>query len=348
MQKIILKNHQSPGDVMMLTAAVRDLQKAHPGSYELKVDSSCSEIWENNPYITDFPNGKADRTIKCDYPLIHQSNDSPYHFIHGFRKHLEDQLEVSIKQGPFKGDIHLTDAEKSWYSQPEELGYKGKFWILMAGGKFDFTAKWWNPNFHQEVVDHFKNKIVFVQCGEKAHFHPPLRGVIDLVGKTNLRQYIRLMHHAIGVVSPITFAMHLAPAVECRHNLLNRPAVVIAGGREPAQWEQYPHHRFLSLNGALDCCDNGGCWKSRCTKVGDGDAKDNADLCIYPVKTDTQYTIRKSKKDIFVPKCMDMIKPSDVIRAIETYYEEESGVLTYEKLATQSRARATLDKLLTK
>ena len=90
------------------------------------------------------------------------------------------------------------------------------------------------------------------------------------------------MYHATGVVCPVTFAMHLAVAVEMKTRPpINRPAVILAGGREPAQWEAYPHHRFLSLNGALPCCDNGGCWKSRCSKVGDKDEKDDKNLCLY-------------------------------------------------------------------
>jgi hypothetical protein len=113
--------------------------------------------------------------------------------------------------------------------------------------------------------------------------------------------------------------MHAAAAIEFKHGHLNRPAVIISGGREPVQWESYPHHRFLATNGALKCCDNGGCWKSRCNKVGDGDSKDNDnELCLNPVDVGN---------DIKIPKCMYMIKPCDVIRAIESYYE--GGVLEY-------------------
>ena len=97
-------------------------------------------------------------------------------------------------------------------SQVEELGFRGRFWIMMAGGKFDFTAKWWNPAWYQRVVDHFRGRIQFVQCGEAQHWHPQLDGVINLVGKTDIRQFVRLMYHADGVVCPVTFAMHLAAA----------------------------------------------------------------------------------------------------------------------------------------
>jgi hypothetical protein len=33
MRRLILKNHQSPGDLVMLTAAVRDLHAACPGRF---------------------------------------------------------------------------------------------------------------------------------------------------------------------------------------------------------------------------------------------------------------------------------------------------------------------------
>jgi ADP-heptose:LPS heptosyltransferase len=318
-RKILLKNHQSPGDILMLTAAVRDLKLSYP-DIEIGVNTSCGEIWDNNPYITNINEEDKDvQVIRVDYPLVHQSNEGQYHFIHGFRKGLEDKLNLKIKATKFKGDIHISDSEKSWINQVEEMGVKDNFWIIMAGGKYDFTAKWWSSPYYQKVIDHFNGKITFVQCGQKEHWHPPLKNVINLIGKTDLRQFIRLIYHSVGVVSPVTFAMHAAAAVENKHDLKNRPCVVIAGGREPSQWEKYPHHRFLENTGALRCCDNGGCWKSRCQTVGDGDKKDTEkELCLSPIKL---------KDKTSIPKCMYMIKPGDVIRAIEGYYK--GGVLEY-------------------
>jgi len=197
-------------------------------------------------------------------------------------------------------------------SQVEESGFKGRFWIIMAGGKYDYTAKWWSPDSYQKVVDHFAGRIQFVQCGEQEHWHLPLKNVINLIGKTDIRQFIRLMYHADGVVCPVTFAMHLAAAVETKPGRpRNRACVVVAGGREPPHWEAYPFHQFISTNGALTCCDHGGCWKSRCQEVGDGDSKDN-DLCAHPVSV---------SDSLHIPKCMNMISPADVIRRIDLYFE---------------------------
>ncbi len=318
-RRLILKNTMSPGDIVMLTAAVRDLHRAYPGEFQTDVRTSCDALWENNPFITKLcDDDPCVHTIEMHYPLIHHSNQRPYHFIHGFVHYLERQLKRHIPITAFKGDIHLSALEKSWMSQIEETGFHGRFWIMMAGGKYDYTTKWWNPAGFQKVVDHFQGRIQFVQCGEASHWHPPLDGVINLVGKTDTRQFVRLMYHADGVVCPVTFAMHLAAAVDTRPGMAkNRACVVLAGGREPTQWEAYPHHQFINLNGTLMCCDNGGCWKSRCQRVGDGDAKDN-ELCLYPVQV---------ADDLQIPRCMDMIRPNDVIRRIEMYYE--GGALRY-------------------
>ena len=321
-KKLILKCCLSPGDVVMMTAAVRDLHQAHPGKYVTDVRTTADQIWENNPYITKISDDDPEAaTIDMHYPLVNRSNDAPYHFIHGYAQFLEHTLEVPIPLTKFHGDIHISPVEKGWMSQIQETGCQDRFWIIMAGGKYDFTAKWWNPESYQKVVDHFQGRIQFVQCGETSHWHPKLKNVIDLIGKTDIRQFIRLMYHADGVLCPVTMAMHLAAAVETRPGLpRNRACVVVAGGREPAHWEAYTHHRFLSNNGALPCCEHGGCWKSRCQPVQDGDSKDE-NLCDNPVQV---------ADDLRIPKCMEMFTANDVIRAIESYYD--GGSLAYNEI----------------
>ena len=312
----------------MLSAAIRDLKLSHP-DIEIGLDSSCKEIFENNKYLV--PRGsmkKGDPGVefyKAEYPLIHESNEGQYHFIHGFRKWMEDTLDLKIRATKFKGDITLSSEEKTWMSQIEEMGIKDKFWVIVNSGKTDFSAKWPNPLYMQEVVNYFKGKITFVQVGEKGknHFHPPLKNVINLVGKTDLRQLIRLVHNSVGILCPVTLLMHLAAAVECKHGLLNRPCVVIAGGREPKIWESYCNHFFLHTCGAINCCNNGGSWKSRATKIGDGDDKDEKDLCIYPEEINFPYKEGKLK----IARCINMIKPAEIIMSIEKYYE--GGILEY-------------------
>jgi len=330
-RKLILRNFQSPGDIVMLTAAVRDLHLTCPGMFVTDVRTACPSIWDNNPYITSLCEGDPGvELIDCEYPLIHRSNQAPYHFIHGFIDDLNTRLGLRVQPTVFRGDLHISPLEKTWFSQVEEIvGQAVPFWIVVAGGKRDYTTKWWDAQRYQEVVDHFQGRILFVQVGEAGHQHPPLRNVIDLRGRTDLRQLIRLVYHSQGVLCPVTLLMHLAAAVECRPEMpRNRPCVVVAGGREPPHWEAYPQHQFIHRAGSLLCCDNGGCWKSRVVPLGDGDEKDRPENCCVDVVG-------------ALPRCMHMITAADVIRAIEIYFDGGAvRYLTPEQMATAVSAAA--------
>ena len=294
----------------MLTAAVRDLHRCYPHLFLTDVRTPCPELWENNPYLT--PLSEADpgvEIIDCHYPLINRSNTTPFHCLHGYVEFLNDRLGLNIRPTLFRGDLHISDREKSWFSQVRELtGADTPFWIIVAGGKLDYTIKWWSAGRYQRVVDHFRDRIQFVQVGQPGDYHPRLSGVINLRGQTNLRQLVRLVYHAHGVLCPVTALMHLAAAVETKPGApRHRPCVVIGGGREPHQWEAYPHHQFLHTNGALACCAEGGCWRSRTVPLGDGGENDKPGaLCVNVVGE--------------LPRCMDLITADQVIHRIETYF----------------------------
>lgn len=294
----------------MLTAAVRDLHRCHPGEFLTDVRTSCPDLWHHNPHLTPLDDRDPDvQVVDCHYPLIHRSNQEPRHFLDGFVEYLNDQLGLRIRVTAFKGDIHISNEEKAWFLDIEaRQGSAHPFWLFASGGKFDYTAKWWDAARYQQVVDHFQGEIQFVQIGEDHHHHPPIHGVVDLRGKTTLRQLVRLMYHAQGAVSGVSLLMHLAAAVEVKPGTpLNRPCVVVAGGREPPHFTAYPHHQFIHTVGALRCCDNGGCWKSRAIPLHDGDVNDRPEaLCVDVMGT--------------LPRCMDLITADEVIRRIDLYF----------------------------
>ncbi len=325
--RLILRSFQCPGDGVVMTAAVRELHRQYPGQYLTDVRTSTPAVWEHNPDITRLADDDpAARRIDMHYPAINHSNQRPGHFLDGYCDYLAGQLGLpSLRPQEFRGHIYLSDEERGWINQVEETtGYGGDFWLVNAGSKNDYTCKQWPLENFQAVVDHFRGRIAFVQIGAAEHNHPALAGVIDLRGKTDHRQLIRLVYHARGVLTGVSYPMHLAAAVPVKGdpsagnarggrsvgNGLRavppalRPCVVINGGREPPHWEQYPGHQFLHTIGALDCCATGGCWKSRVVPLGDGDRKDR-DLCSKPLAAH--------------PRCMRLITPGDVIRRIELY-----------------------------
>jgi ADP-heptose:LPS heptosyltransferase len=261
---ISIRQGQCPGDILVLTASIRDLKNKFPNLI-LRMSTTAHEIWENNPHVSEHaPEKSSDQTdsdidIKVEYPLIHQANQCGKHFIYGFKEELERTLGISFEITAFKCDVHLSDQEKGWTNQVRDtFNYAGKFWVINSGSKKDFPLKQWSRIRWQEVVDALRGKVQFVQVGEEHpnHHHDPLKGVFNLVGKTDIRQLIRLCYHAEGAVCHTTMLNHLMSAWE-------KPCVVIAGGRESSGWESYNETTYLDTVGNLHCCKSGGCWKSK-------------------------------------------------------------------------------------
>ena len=308
--KLFLKQTQSPGDILVMTAAVRDLKKSHP-EYRINCKTSAQELWNNNPYLDrSVTEQNADRVIEMHYPLINSSTQGTYHFIHGFRLYAEEQLGIRIPAGEFCVDVHLSEQEKNDPYITNIVGDK-YFWIVDAGFKNDFTAKFWEFDRFQQVIDQTSDKITWVQIGAKEHNHRPLQNVINLIGKTTHRQLISLMYRCSGVLTPVSYPMVLSTMQWKDHQNGHRPCVVISGAREPAQWQAFGTHQFIHNCGILDCSARGACWKSRVVRLNDGSKQDNS-ICLHPVKTPSGQII---------PKCLDMITVDEVVRRIRLYID---------------------------
>jgi ADP-heptose:LPS heptosyltransferase len=305
-RKLILVNHLSPGDVLAMTAAVASLHRANPGQFRLAVDSTAPGIWENNPDVVPLEEARAEgfEVVQTHYPAVDACNSRGIHFMQAYCEFLADNLRVPCPLAVNRPQVYLSAQERSWLPQVQEVtGRPTRYWVLNAGVKQDYTAKQYP--FYQEVVGLLLGRVLFVQVGQADHLHRPLRGALDLIGKTDDRQLVRLVHHAEGVLGPTSYLMHLAAALE-------KPAVVLAGGREPRQWNTYPRQVLFSSVGGLwapeqGCCRQGGCWVSRVVPAGDGDAKDGS-LCVLPVLTDPP-----------AGTCMARITPEAVAEAVLSF-----------------------------
>ncbi len=352
-RKLLLVNHEGLSDTVLLTALVRDFQRATGGDFIIDVHTAGMPLWLYNQNISrlDWRAVAYDGTSQVEpheYPLPNQkiklvcydseiqvvqlsksghfaaseslSHINAYHAIHSYAHDISQQLGLSsvVPIGEQKGEVVLSDVERSWVSQVEELGVPHTFWIVSTGGAYERSAMWWDPVRYQRVVDEFKGKITFVQVGAHGEHHPKLRGVIDLVGKTDLRQLIRLMYHAGGYLGPANFLMHLASAVPVRpfdRKMRRRPpkraAVIVAGGREPSQWIAYEGHQVLHTNGMLPCCPVGGCGKTRCEELHPLE-RNPEQLCTMPVSI---------SRGSVTPRCLDMITARAVIDRVRFYFD---------------------------
>jgi ADP-heptose:LPS heptosyltransferase len=323
--------------MVMLTAAVRDLHRSYPEKFITDVRTHHPALWDNNPYLTPLVEGQEGvELLDCHYPLVQESNQLPYHFIHGFISYLNDQLGLNVKPTEFRGDIHLSrEEELEPVPFKEQIGTDLPRWLICSGGKRDFTIKWWDVKRYQQVVDNFRGRIQFVQVGASGDYHPELNGVVDLRAKTDLRTLIKLIYHLDGVVCPVSLLMHLAAAVPIKSPDQLRPCVVIAGGREPAHWEAYPGHQFLHTIGMLACCQTGGCWRSRALPLPDRSTLNRSErLCVDIVGN--------------LPRCMDMIQATEVIAHVEHYvgrHDHKKKLLATEaaKLSVDNADNSQLD-----
>jgi len=279
----------------VLTHAVGDLKRAYP-DYLIDIRSPCPEIWENNPHLTKLKDNDPEvEKIDVQYELIHESGWRGLHFEEAFRIDLEQKLGVSIKTTGILPEIYLSEDEKHWINHVEvAFGWKGPFWLLNAGCKPDNELKQYHRwvEVAQLFNDYFKGRVKLIQIGHKDHNHESIEGALSLVGQTDLRQLIRLMYWADGVMTPISFPFVLAAAFD-------KPGVIVAGGKEGIRWQTYETSRYLTTIGQTECSRYSGCWRGG-----------TYGKCIEQVDF-------KGKK---VPKCFNLIEPYMIVDEVIKYY----------------------------
>jgi ADP-heptose:LPS heptosyltransferase len=284
-----------------MTGAIECLHEQHPGRYLTAVQTSCDSLFDHNPWVKTF--NVPDRTVEMQYPLINESGRRPVHFLQGYVDFLAEELGIPLACTVNRPYVYLSDEEKGWLPQVQEMtGKPTRYWLVCSGTKADYTVKGWGGVNYQAVIDALQGRVQFVQVGEAGHQHPGLSGVIDLRGKTDARQLVRLCYHADGGLGGVSFLHHVFAALE-------KPFVCLASGFEPGTWERYDSELYLTRATALPCGNRGrGCWKARTVPLGDGDCKDSS-LCERPF----------FGADV-IPRCLAMIRPAEVVQAVESFY----------------------------
>jgi len=292
MKKIIFKNMQSPGDILMLQLAVRELHKSYPNVFETDIISPYPEITYGNPFLTRLiPNGMKDPDadiVEVGYTYeLKRGKFSGSHFSDGFITDINHKLGLNINKKDMYPSIYLKNNEENDIKKKYDL--PDKFWIFNAGIKIDIPLKSWILDYWIDLFDMTRG-INLIQVGSNKHVHPDFgKDITSLIGKTEcLREFIKVCYHAEGYIGPISMGMHIMAA-------FNKPAIIIAGGRECPTWEFYPTHQFLHTVGILNCCKRTGCYKSQ------------RDEC---ENIDTRFNY---------PKCMTMIYPAAVLNKLALY-----------------------------
>jgi ADP-heptose:LPS heptosyltransferase len=301
MKRIVMDVQMAIGDVMAATAAVKTLKRVDP-SYKVWVESSCPELWANNPLIERTPI-PADAVRYVMGATLSEQVKSKNSFIQEYWKALHVQLfgtDVDFNVAEPSPDLYLDRREKLPKYVQGKFGVKKPYWIVVCGYKSDHPLKHWGApesgEFYQKVVDatpHI-NWVQMGKTGDDHHTHIQLRGVTSLLGLTNnnMRDMLALVYNAEGVLCPNTCYQHIAaafPHVRC---------MTIGGAREPEHWLDYGKsnqlHRYVNTIGKLPCSSDMMCkepgthFKNECSNKGESGA----------------------------PMCMEMITPDEIVELI--------------------------------
>jgi ADP-heptose:LPS heptosyltransferase len=301
---LLLTWHQAPGDTVASTAAVASLLAQVPEARVYVSGTASKEVFWHYPRTRPHAGEEVDYTIKMDNSLI---NSAPlHHFLDSYCHTLSTALGFQVERRYDRPIIYISPEEKKWMGRVQEvLGERRPYWVVCSGVKSDFTVKRYPHDFYQQVVDvtSAEDGLTWVQVGQAKHDHRPLQGVVDQVGRTDLRELIRLLAHddCRGCLSPESLCHHLAAAFQ-------KPCVTLASGFLTPGWFSYTTGRVLTRMGCLPCCRTGCCGASRVVPLGDGDAKDTK-LCSLPVVVGQDT----------VGRCLADISPDEVVSAIRAY-----------------------------
>ena len=99
MKKIMFGCKYSPGDLLMLTVALRDLHLNYPHKFETDVLSCYPEIFYNNPFITKILEKNNILIVNLDYgDYLRKMRREGYHFSDCFIAMLNNILDLNIKK----------------------------------------------------------------------------------------------------------------------------------------------------------------------------------------------------------------------------------------------------------
>lgn len=285
------------GDTVSVSALVRDLYDSIPGVGISVAGNSAEEIFRYDYRVKwKLPPDRIFVPLKHLDTLNRSYSDPTARYIYACHDAFEAATGISVYRGEPRPSLVLSPEEEK---RPDGDTYR----IVASGVKQDLPIKLWPRENFEEVVRRVGGRWLQIGgliSGRLLHHQVAIPGAENLIGKTSIRQLMRLVAHADSVVCLVSLPMLLASAfgVKC---------VVPAGGRENPSLFAGLGVEYLETMNQLPCSAKGGCGVFAAIAAhSDSRFPDNW-LCKDPVET---------ASGEFVGKCMRLITPEDVIRRL--------------------------------
>lgn len=258
---VIISFGVSPGDDLLCSIVAQQIKKS--GYKTVWIATCFPEIFLNNPDIDKVIRRKKDGRVSLLMRKYFAATKARiikpwYTYYDGItdqdsipEKHIAHVMcDIAGADYPeiLRPKICLTEREKE----------KGKLYNNQVcvqscgkGAKQHMRNKDWYSERFQEVVDALKIRYTIIQIGSNED--PLLEGVIDMRGKTTIREAAAILYHSKFFIGQVGLLMHLARAVDCR-------SVIIYGGRERPDQSGYECN--INLYSPVFCSP---CWlRNKC------------------------------------------------------------------------------------
>jgi len=256
------------GDDLLCTTVARELKNRNSG--RVWVGTQYCELFEGSPdaravSIADWRIGALARILGATSPLgyttYNPDTDSdpepPMHF-----------AAMMCQRAGVNGWISIRPYLFLQHSESDQGKITENQVVIQSTTRAAATPlqnKEWLPERFQSIVNALSGNYSVIQLG--ASKDPKLDNVIDLRGKTTLRQAAAILSNSRLFIGLAGGLMHLARAVEC-------PAVIIYGGRERPEISGYICNR--NIRSTPPCSP---CWqRNRC---------DFGRACMIDISSDT-------------------------------------------------------------
>lgn len=244
-----LETHKHIGDHVILTGAVRNVRAVYP-DIKFSISTDYAEIFENN---RDFVIDTGVRLPRITYGTLYEEQRALNgNLVEGFTKSLCKAIGVEevkpVTKTPY---IVLTDEEKERAKK-----WNGK-WLVNATFQTCGVSKgypWWE--FVISTLNSSGLQLVQIGGNESRDISCNLDGVLDMRGKTSIRDLITMIYGCEGIITPPSCSMNIGAA-------FGKKMVVIVGGRELPQLSGYENVTYIE--GHCDKCGWGN--DARCVSL---------------------------------------------------------------------------------
>ena len=248
------------GDELLLTIVAHELKKRNP---EVKIwqVSHSFELLHHNPDYTKvfswdywplrFSNFLNRRRCKIDGYVTPKISGEQY------VPPTEHIAAVMCRKAGIRGQILIKPRVFLTQEEKEKGNFAKNTIIVNYPGEGSYAHmknnKLWDIDRFQKVLDILSSgnldgkRYEIIQLGGPKD--PPLKGIVDLRGRTSLRESAAILQNCKFFLGFVGFLMHLARSVDCR-------SVIIYGGLEHSWQSGYICNENINIS--IDCAP---CWK---------------------------------------------------------------------------------------